>query len=56
MLFPYMQADLIALSDVNAQDIVAHVIALADVIANISMFYILMADVIAKGLCWILWQ
>ena len=39
------------MADVNAHDIVADVIVLADVIANISMYYIFMADLIAKGLC-----
>ena len=35
MLLPYMQVDCIALADVNAHDIVADVVTLADVITNI---------------------
>ena len=36
--------------DVNAHGIVADVNALADVIANVTIYYVFMANVIAKGL------
>ena len=50
VLLPYMQADVIALADVIAHDVVADVITLVDVVANFFMYYIFLADVITKGL------
>ena len=50
MLLPYMQADLNALADVIAYDIVAVVIALADVIANIYCMILIYGRCYCQGL------
>ena len=46
-VLPYVQANLIALADVSANDIVADVIALSHDIAIFIIILYLMADVIA---------